>query len=154
MPFYDRRCLSCTWVAIDVVEPVTPPAPPVCPACGGATERAWLTRPPTVIGDECDFVSQNGEKHPRRFRSKAEHKRWLKEKGYTVMDSHVGAVGSDKSTFTTRWVGGGPQWLADAEALAQRNGTAHGRTPVDDTPFHITWTTGDATPEMVERYGK
>jgi hypothetical protein len=152
MPLYDRRCGVCGWTVIDVVEPVTPATPPECPDCGSLTERAWLTAPPNVIGDACDFVSHNGERHSVRFRSKAEHKRWLKEKGYVVNDGHVGAAGSDKSKFSARWESGGPQWLADAEALARRNGTAKGRTPTPDDAFHITWTEGVATPEMIAKY--
>ena len=141
MPFYDRIC-HCGWTAIDVLEAIE--TVHACPDCGMQTERAWLTKPSNVIGDECDFVSHNGEKQPVRFRSKAEHKRWLKERGWRIKDDHVGEQGTDKSRFTSRWAGGGKQWLADAEALAQRHGASVGKDPGDE-PVHVTFTTGDLT---------
>lgn len=52
------------------------------------------------IGDECDFYDPNFE---RRFTSKAEHDRVLKEHGLVRKVRHVGVGGSDKSTFTRRW---------------------------------------------------
>lgn len=152
MPFYDRRCTGCEWKAVDVLEPITLAISVVCPVCHEPTERAWLSAPPNVIGDECDFTSNNGEKTPIRFRSKADHKRWLREKGYVVKDSHVGEAGSDKSKFSTRWVGGGKQWMADAEELAKRNGSASGTTPTPDDHFNIEWSEGIAPADMVARY--
>src|SRR5207245_8295763 len=89
MPTYDRLCFACGWVAVDVLEPMCcDPSP--CPECGAVTERAWLTKPPNVVGDEVDFVSRNGEKHPVRFRSRADHRRWLNEKGLRIQDDKSG----------------------------------------------------------------
>lgn len=150
MPLFDRLCHGCGWQAIDVMEPVNPGVV-TCPACGDPTERAWLTKPSNVIGDECDFVSHNGERHPVRFRSKLEHRRWLKEKGYAIKDEHIGLQGSDKSPHSTKWEGGGKEWLANAEALAQRHSGIGSKEP-DDEPLHITWRTGELTPAQVEEY--
>ena len=151
MPFYDRLCPSCGWLAVDVLEPVNVPVQ-TCPACGDPTKRAWLTRSTNVIGDEMDHLQVNGLKEPRRFRSKLEHKRWLKENGYTIMDGHVGEYGSDKSKHSSRWAaGGGAEWLANAEELAKRNGASAGKDP-EDKPFNIKWSTGTLTPEQVEEY--
>jgi len=102
--------------------------------------RAWVTKPPNVVGDEIDLVSHNGEKHPMRFRSRADHRRWLKEKGYRIKDDASG----HSST-------GGVQWLKDAEVLATRNGAARGEVVVDD-PLHVTFTAGELTPAEVEEY--
>lgn len=101
MPLYDRRC-SCGWTAIDVWESVSVPEH-ACPDCGLQTERAWLTKFAAVVGDECDFVQTNGLKFPRRFQSKQEFKRWLKDNHYAVHDTHRGQDGSDKSPFTKSW---------------------------------------------------
>lgn len=150
MPTYDRLCHGCGWVGIDVIEPIDAGVV-ACPSCEKPTVRAWLTKPANVIGDECDFVSRNGEKHPVRFRSKLEHKRWLKEKGWEIKDEHKGLQGSDKSPHTTKWEGGGKEWLANAEALAQRHGGIGAKEPEDDA-FHVTWTTGELTPQQVEEY--
>lgn len=141
-PYYDRICKTCGWVAVDVLEPscIDPPA---CPACGAPTERVWLTKSSNVIGDETDFVSHNGEKFPVRFRSKADHRRWLTEKGYRIQDDASG----HSST-------GGKQWLASAEVLATRNGSARGTAEGDDPPLHLTWTGGDLTPAQVAEYRK
>ena len=106
---------------MDVLEPIHA-EPQACPECGSTTERAWLTRPPSVVGDETDFVSHNGERHPVRFRSKADHRLWLKTKGYTIND--------DKSQHEA----GGKQWLENAEILATRNGAARGSVVHDDEP--------------------
>lgn len=56
-----------------------------------------------VVGDECDFVQTNGLKHPRRFQSKLEFKRWLKENDFQVKDTHVAPLDSDKSPHTSNW---------------------------------------------------
>jgi len=138
-PVFDRICLACGWVAVDQLEPITCPNPP-CPDCGAMTARAWLTKPPNVVPDSTDFVSHNGEKHPVRFRSKADHRRWLKEKGLRVKD--------DASHHSST---GGKQWLEDAEVLATRNGAARGER-VEDDPLHVTFTAGELTPAQVEEY--
>lgn len=56
-----------------------------------------------VVGDECDFIQTNGLKEPRRFRSKLEFKRWLKENDFLVKDTHKAPLDSDKSPHTTNW---------------------------------------------------
>lgn len=140
MPVFDRLCFACGWVAVDVFEPIQYEAP-LCPECGTSTERVWLTKPPNVVSDSCDFVSRNGEKHPVRFRSRADHRRWLKEKGYAINDNRSG----HSST-------GGVQWLKDAEVLATRNGAARGEVVPDDDPLHVTFTAGELTPAQVEEY--
>lgn len=150
MPLYDRLCNGCGWVAIDVIEPIHA-GTVTCPACGDPTERAWLTKSSNVIGDEMDHVQVNGLKTPRRFRSKQERKRWLKEAGYEEKGEHKGLQGSDKSPHTTRWEGGGKEWLAKAEALAQRHGGIGAKEP-EEAPFHVNWTTGELTPQQVEEY--
>lgn len=146
MPFYDRTCTACDYCIIDVLEPVYADNTS-CPDCGQPTARAWMSAPPNVIGDECDFVTRNGEKNPRRFRHKSEHRRWLKENHFIVKDE---AVSGDKHTKT--WTAGGKQWLADAEALAMRNGSASGLVPEQDINLNVTFSEGVATPEMVARY--
>jgi putative FmdB family regulatory protein len=153
MPNYDRLCPSCGWVAVDVLEPIA--APPVaCPDCGAETQRVWLSAPPNVIGDEMDHVQVNGLRHPRRFRSKQEHKRWLKAEGFVIKDEHKPLVGTDKSPHSTRWASGGKQWLADAEALAQRNGTAEGIIPEEEHHWHIRWSEGTLSKEEAAKYAR
>ena len=149
-PLYDRACNDCGWVGIDIIEPITAGVV-LCPACGEPTVRAWLTKPSNVIGDAIDLWSRNGEKHPVHFRSKIEHKRWLKEKGYAVKDEHIGLQGSDKSPHSTKWQGGGKEWLANAEELAKRHGGLGTKEPQDE-PFHVTWRTGELTPAQVAEY--
>jgi hypothetical protein len=150
LKFFDRLCPSCGWRKIDSMEPTEAPAI-LCDDCGEPTERAWLTKPSNVIGDEIDMISHNGEKHPVRFRSKIEHRRWLKEKGWTIKDEHKGLQGSDKSPHSTLWQGGGKEWLANAEELARRHGGLGSKEP-EDEPMHVTWSTGELTPAQVEEY--
>jgi hypothetical protein len=105
MPCYDRRCTGCAWQAIDVFEPVYLQAP-VCPLCGAVTQRAWLSKPPAVIGDEIPggFVQENFGVQPETFYSKSSMARRAKELGLMPLVRHVGEQGSDKSKHTTRWV--------------------------------------------------
>src|SRR5438128_1753570 len=86
---------------------------PACPTCGGQTERAWLTKCSTVVGDECDFIQTNGLKHPRRFQSKQAFKRWLKANQFAVKEEHLGQDGTDKSPYTTSWSQGYDPYTAD-----------------------------------------
>lgn len=141
MPYYDRTCTVCDWQAVDLHEPIDPPTVPPCPACDAPTARAWLTKPPNAVGDECDFVEHNGTKTPIRFRSKIEFKRWLKEQGLRVVDSHVSMEGTDKAEHTTAWTAGGKDWLAKAEAAAKahHNGGFLGNEPTYDPPLNIQW---------------
>jgi hypothetical protein len=137
MPLYDRIC-RCGWTAIDVWEPIAAPTH-ACPDCGHLTERAWLTKTTTVIGDECDFVQHNGTPVPIRFRSKAEFARWKKEHGYTNVDTHIGKPGSDKSPFTTNWAASyDPYTAANVKELLER---AFQQTPTTTAPdvFHVDW---------------
>lgn len=137
MPIFDRACPSCDWQVIDVFEPVHVGVKP-CPACGDPTARVWLSQKSSnVIGDEFDHVQRNGLKHPRRFRSKSEHRRWLASSGWTVQETHHEA--------------GGKEWLANAEALAARQGGLGTKEP-EDEPFHITWSTGELTKDQVQEY--
>lgn len=70
-----------------------------CPECGHETRRIWKASA-AVRGDECDFYDPNFE---RRFTSRAEHDRVLKEHGLVRKVRHVGGKGSDKSAHTQRW---------------------------------------------------
>jgi hypothetical protein len=122
MPFYDRACPDCAWIARDRFEPIDAGVVP-CPDCGAPTVRAWFTTA-NVIGDECDFVSHHGETQPVRFRSKQAHKRWLKAHGYRIKDAHVGSQGSDKSKLTASAVVLSQHTLDEAKALLERVGQA------------------------------
>jgi hypothetical protein len=141
MPFYDRCCPTCERIEIDVLEPVVEP-PKLCESCGTPTERAWITKPPNAIGDEMDHLQVNGLKEPRRFRSKLERKRWLKEAGLEEKDCHCPMPDSDKSKHGAAWVSGGTQWLANAEALAKshHNGEFAGNEPSGENEhFNVKW---------------
>jgi len=128
-----------------VLEPIHVENVVTCPACGAATERAWLTKPPNAQVDECDIVSRNGERHPIRFRSKSDHRRWLKEKGYVINDnaSHHSATG-------------GKQWLEDAETLVKRNGEAPGSVVADGPEAHmrLTFSSGELTKAQAAEYAR
>ena len=91
-----------------------------------------------MIGDECDFVSRNGEKKPIRFRSKLEHRRWLKEHGYRIKDDHVGAQGSDKNKFTQRWAAMDPQTMKNAMELVARAALEPARGSGDEGALGLT----------------
>lgn len=107
---YDRRCESCGATQIDCWEPVTPPTVP-CSACGATTQRAWLTRPSAVIGDDIPGGIEirhgicNDDGSPRRFYSKSEMARAAAEKGLVNYVRHVpDNKGTDKSKNTVRWI--------------------------------------------------
>lgn len=106
MPLYDTRCDTCGTETLDVFESVNE-VRPRCP-CGGIVERAWLTKPPTTIGDECDEWIRHGICHedgsPRHYRSKAEMKRVAAEKGLVNRVRHLGTKSGDRSKHTTRWI--------------------------------------------------
>jgi hypothetical protein len=151
MPYYDRLCRACGWQAIDVWEPVHADAP-TCPQCAAQTERAWLTTPPTAIGDECDFTQTNGTPTPIRFRSKSEHRRWLKQHGYEVVASHVGQYGTDKSPFSTNWAATyDPYTAANAKILIER---AFKSATIDAPPveMHIRTDVHEMSREEARRY--
>lgn len=153
MPLFDRRCVSCDWTAIDIWEPVSAPNCP-CPVCGTSTERAWLTKATTVVVDECDFVQHNGLKHPRRFRSKQEFKRWLRENHYAVHDTHRGENDTDKSRFTKSWAQAyDPQTAENVRILLERafsQPVGRSEPPLD---MHISTEMRAATADELKHYG-
>ncbi len=129
MPFFDRRCPSCASVKRDSFEPCDAPVL-LCDQCGEPTERVWLSKPANVIGDECDFVSHHGEKHPVRFRSRSEHRRWLKERGLRIKDD-------GKSKDAGRAAMMDPQTMENARQLVSRDSKAAWRDP-EQAPIGIT----------------
>lgn len=150
MPLYDRRCAACAWQAIDVWEAVVTEIH-ACPDCGNQTERAWLTKASTVIGDACDFVSRNGEAQPVHFRSRAVHRNWLKQHGYSIKDEHKPPPGTDKSKFTSDWSRGyDPYTAANVKVLLERAFTQQPDAP--EPTMHITTYTGELTPDEVQKY--
>lgn len=150
MPLYDRQCRVCGWQVTDIWEPVSVPLV-ACPKCSGRTERAWLTKATTIIGDEVDFVQHNGTKEPIRFRSRAEFKRWLKANDLHIRDTHIPEAGSDKSKFTRSWATYDAYTAANVKILLERafNAPATEEAPLD---MHITTYTGTMTTEQVKRY--
>lgn len=111
MPFYDLKCSFCGHEIIDRMEPISTTSDqrgpcPKCSAC--ALERAWLTKPANVIGDEIDIYIRHGLCHsdgtPRRYRSKKEIAQEAKRRGMTNRVEHKGRQGGDKSPHTTRWI--------------------------------------------------
>lgn len=106
-----------------------------CRSCGGqwSAKKVWSSAPPSVNGDECDFVQENGLRHPRRFRSWSEWRRWTKEAHVTEVGHHVGVPGTDKSPITTDWSKGAidAQTLANAEALVQYRGRGKNHTELE-----------------------
>ncbi len=141
-PVYDLGCRSCDWQSIDELEPVNMPSREACPECGSYTvERQWLSKPPFAVGDEMDHLQVNGTKEPIRFRSKIEFRRWLKENGYRVKDSHACMEGTDKAEHTTAWEAGGKAWLKNAEELAKahHNGGFVGNDPEPDASVNVRW---------------
>lgn len=105
---YDRICKN-NHKLIDCLEPIT--APEVrCPECFEPTDRAWLSKPAAVIGDDIPggLVIRHGvcwpDGSPRKFYSKSEIARVAKELGVVNYVEHVTAPGTDKSKETTRWV--------------------------------------------------
>ena len=66
--------------------------------------RVWVTKPASVIGDECDIWQENGFHTPRHFRSKSARARALLEKGLDPHYSkHVTLPGTDKHPETSDW---------------------------------------------------
>lgn len=126
MPFYDRACPDCTWTAIDRFERIEPGIV-LCPDCGSPTERAWLTKPSNVVGDEMEHTQVNGLAQPRRFTSKIEHRRWLKANIYRIADDHVPLQGSDRSPHSSRWAAISQETLDGAKAMLERSSGAGSR---------------------------
>ena len=161
MPLYDRTCTACDWQAMDVWEAVTPmtnhdtrgkfctPYPKTirCPQCNAATVRAWLRKPPAVVGDECDFIAHNGAKEPFRVRSKAEYRRFLKANGFRIKDTHVPAQGSDKSKFTRSWATLDPYTAANVKLLLERAFGQAEDPPDEEGLVHVQMSEGIAKME-------
>lgn len=105
-PMYDLQCQDCGAIQTDIFEPVQGPAHPC--VCGSTLKRAWLSKPPAVIGDEIDVWIKNGlcnpDRTPKHFRSRLELAREAKRRGFTNVVDHHGGSGSDKSRHTTRWI--------------------------------------------------
>jgi hypothetical protein len=141
-PFYDKSCL-CGWIGIDVLERVNE-TDVACPDCGLPTKRIWITKPPTAIGDELDHVQVNGLREPRRFTSKIERARWMKENGFRDCTRHVGEDGTDKSRHTTRWATMDKYTLQNAKELLERASQQPARNDPQDR-LHITHSYGTAT---------
>lgn len=103
----------------------------LCGDCGEPTDRAWLSKPANVIGDECDFTQHNGTKIPIRFRSRREHRLWLKKNGYRILDDKT-AKGSKSADCMD------PYTLAAATALVSRDSRASGWRDPSKAPIGIT----------------
>ena len=106
MPMYDIRCPSCGTERIDVLQKIDAEQP-LC-ECGSRFERAWLSQPSNVIGDEIDISIRHGLCHPdgtpRRFRSREELKRATAASRYMNYVEHQGvSPDTDKSPHTQRW---------------------------------------------------
>jgi hypothetical protein len=76
-----------------------------------------------------------------RFRSKADHRLWLKAKGYTINDD------------ASQREAGGKQWMENAEILATRHGAAKGSVVKDD-PLHYTFYSGELTTAQAAEYAR
>lgn len=137
MPYYDRLCNRCGWLAVDALEACYADAP-ACPDCGTLTVRTWLTKPPTAIGDAMDHVQVNGLKEPRRFTSKQERRRWMKENGFREFVRHI-----DGSPHTERWATMDALTLANATALVTRAAKEPARNDPADHPLHVQHEYGD-----------
>jgi hypothetical protein len=107
---YDRLCVdsNCNTEIIDCLEPIE--APDVkCPKCNKLTERAWIGKPASIIGDEIaggmwvrhGICNEDGT--PRKYYSKSEMAQEAKRRGLVNYVEHVGKPGSDKSDHTTKW---------------------------------------------------
>jgi hypothetical protein len=141
MPLYDRLCTHCGFIAIDVMEPVHVDAVS-CPDCGNPTERAWLTAP-AVVGDEMEHTQINGLREPRRFTSKQERKRWMKDNGYTERVRHIGLDGGDRSKHTTNWASISPETLENARIMLERTAREPAKNEPELEPLHVRTTYGN-----------
>ena len=105
MPMFDRRCESCGAVQIDCFESSATPDYPC--ACGGVMHRSWVSKPPAVIGDECDVWIKHGicneDGSPRHYRFKSEMRAEAKRRNVRPHVEHMGTSGGDKSKHTSRW---------------------------------------------------
>jgi hypothetical protein len=92
-----------------------------------------------------DHLQINGLKEPRRFRSKAERKRALKEAGFVEANCHVPRYGSDKGLDTTNWAAQyDPYTAANVKELLER---AFQQTPEPAVkPLNIRWHEDESQP--------
>lgn len=90
-----------------------------------------------VNGDECDFIQENGLKHPRRFRSKQEFKRWLDANSYENKVCNAGP--HDKIVARMVTMDAYTMWAA--EQLATRNGGSKGKDVASDPTggLQVSW---------------
>lgn len=151
MPLYDRCCRNCGWEAIDVHEPINLAAPP-CPVCGEKTERAWLTKPSAVMGDEMDVTIKNGTKEPIRFRSREAFKRWKQEHGYEDRVRHVPLQGSDTSPHTTNWAAQYDPYTAENVRILIERAFQQSNHEPQMEPLHVNVTSGELSKEEVRKY--
>ena len=80
----------------------------MCSLCSEISTRVFVPgHANSVIGDEIDVTIQHGLCHadgtPRRFRSREALRKAEKAAGWEPFVRHVGAEGSDRSKFTSRW---------------------------------------------------
>lgn len=107
MPMYDRICTNGHKL-IDCWEPVTAPVV-ACPECGKETERAWLTKPSNVIGDDIPggiwirhgLCNEDGS--PRKYYSHSEMRAEAKRRDLVNAVRHTTGPDSDKSKHTVIW---------------------------------------------------
>ena len=93
----------------------------ICPACRSTLVTKEWTTTATVIGDECDFVQENGLQHPVRVRSWSEYRRLMKENNCESAVRHIGVPGTDRSPHTSNWSAISPETLAGAKAMLERS---------------------------------
>lgn len=129
MPMYDFRCENGhTFDAFVPVGTIDHP----CRCCSLVAGQVWVSNPPAVIGDACDFVQENGFATPQRFTSKAERRRALKEAGMEEMVRHVGVPGTDKSPHTAMWSAISQDTLDGAARMLERVGKGNVDPPTEE----------------------
>lgn len=137
MPMYDRHCADCGTTRLDCWEPVTCDAP-LCYLCLTPMDRVFTGKASNVIGDECEITQENGFRHPRRFTSKIERRRALKEAGLQEVVKNAGP--DDK--HCRPWVAMDAHTLENARILVSRNGTARATTAAPEK-LHISFVAGE-----------
>jgi hypothetical protein len=81
-----------------------------CPRCGVSLAIGdWPFCPhgrgvAHVVGDEIDLTIEHFGPRPERFRSRARLRQRMRDLKLEPFVRHVGAPGSDKSRYTSRWV--------------------------------------------------